>query len=122
MPIRLRKTITSGVWNEMPNTSGRMIARPSHSFRRMSGSKPSHSLNIEQRLDRAGQDDELAQQHAGEEQPEARAEHHVDVLPLVRVQPGADERPELVEDERAGQHDAAEDRHLEVDDERLPGR
>ena len=34
----LKNIITSGVWNEMPNTNGITIAKPSHSFKRKSGS------------------------------------------------------------------------------------
>jgi len=45
MPILKKKSITSGVWNERPKTSGIMRAKPSHSLRRRSGWKPSHSLN-----------------------------------------------------------------------------
>ena len=45
MPSLSRNSITSGVWNDTPKTSGSMMAKPSHSLSRMSGLRPSHSLN-----------------------------------------------------------------------------
>src|SRR5439155_18326936 len=45
MPMRSRNSITSGVWNDRPNTTGIMMAKPSHSLSRRSGSSSSHSLN-----------------------------------------------------------------------------
>ena len=35
--------MTSGVWNDTPNTSGMTMAKPSHSFSRRSGSMLIHS-------------------------------------------------------------------------------
>src|SRR5206468_6550501 len=45
MPRRFMKSMTSGVWNDRPKTTGIMIAKPSHSLSRRSGSRPIQSLN-----------------------------------------------------------------------------
>ena len=87
--------MTSGVWNDRPKTSGIMIAKPSHSLRRRSGSQAEPFVEPQQGLDRLGNDEELAHEHADEEQAQAERQVDVDEPLLVRIQPGRDERPDL---------------------------
>src|SRR5438128_1899627 len=44
-PMRYTNSMASGNWKEIPKITGIMMANPSHSLRRRSGSRPIHSLN-----------------------------------------------------------------------------
>ena len=107
MPRRFRNSITSGVWNDRPKTSGMKMAKLSHSLSRRSGLKPSHSLNHSSASIALGMTKNSQITHADEEQAQADGQVDVDEAFLVRIQPGGDERPDLPEDPRAADDDAA---------------
>ena len=119
-PIRSRKSMTSGSWKPSPNPIGITSTNPSHSLIRGSGSSP--SVELQQVVEHEVEHEEEGDEHPGEEQTDADGKEGPDPLLLVHIQARRHERPELVEDPRAREHDAYEQRRLHVDAKRLLGR
>ena len=69
----------------------------------------------------AGEYPAIAEPGAGQKQADGGAHEGDDVLLLVRVHAGRDEEPDLVEDERAGDDGADDDRGLDEKVERVGG-
>ena len=69
-----------------------------------------------------GRTNEEAEEDAREEQTERERQVLRDVTPFVAVEPGGDERPDLVEDPGTGQDQPADQRDHEVDREGLERR
>ena len=102
MPIRSRKSMISGVWKQTPKTSGRIVAKLIQSASRRVGSIPSQTLNSSRKLSVIGRTPKKQRKTPDEEQAERERQELRHVVPLVAIEPGRDERPDLVEDPGAG--------------------
>jgi len=69
---------------------------------------------IDEELDRVRQQDEIAEQHTGQEEADHRQSHEADEAPLLREERWVDIRVDLVEDHRHGERDPREQGDPEV--------
>ncbi len=72
-------------------------------------------------FERAGQDEEVAEGRAGEEQADGGGHEGNDEAPLFLVEAGRDEEPDLIEDEGRGEDGSADERDLQVEVQRVHG-
>ena len=76
-------------------------------------------LNVNKKLEHRLEDEQVRRGRAQQEQPQAERQEQVDVFLLVRIQSRRDERPDLIEDPRARNDRAHDQRRLQPDREHL---
>ncbi len=114
--------MTSGVWKQTPKTSGRIVAKLIQSASRKVGSIPSQTLNSSRKLRVIGRTPKKQRKTPVQEEAERERQELRDVVPLVAVEPRRDERPDLVEDPGAGEHQPGDHADHEEDGHRLQRR
>ena len=109
--IFARKNTTVGIWKMMPMPSSIFVYRPKTSLE-LRHEAQVRRVEAREEHHHERERDVVIERRAAEE-AERREQHERDREPLlVRVQPGRDEHPDLIHDERRGEHDAGDQRDL----------